>query len=106
MLSAALLAGCAAPPGSGACQARPMDLRNTASKAVEQLYFGAPGAWGTDLLGGTEVAPGATRSIAFPGTPGLVLRAVWTDGRAVELRGVDPCRNRLIVLSDRGIRAD
>ena len=42
----------------------------------------------------------------MPGVSDLVLRAVWADGRAIELRGLDPCRNARIVLTDRGVRAE
>jgi hypothetical protein len=83
-----------------------MQVANAATRPVEQLYYGGPGAWGEDLLGGIEMAPGQSRAVVLPGVVGPVLRAVWTDGRAVELRGLDPCRNSQIVLADGIIRSD
>lgn len=74
---------------------------------MEQLYYGGgPSGWGEDLLRGVEMAPSSVRAVVLPGVPGATLRAVWTDGRAIELRGLDPCRNKRIVLADNSIRAD
>ena len=83
-----------------------MEVANVATQPVEQLYYGGPGAWGEDLLGGIEVAPGQTRSVVLPGITGPVLRAVWADGRAIELSGLDPCRATRIVMAEGSIRAD
>jgi len=103
---AALLAACAVQTGRPACQPRRVEAANVAARPVEQLYYGAPGAWGEDLLGGVEMAPGTARPVVLPGVGGYTLRAVWTDGRAIELRGLDPCRNSRIVMAEGGIRAD
>jgi hypothetical protein len=82
-------------------------VANVAARPVEQLYYGGgPGGWGEDLLGGVEMAPGTTRAVLLPGVAGPTLRAVWTDGRAIELSGLDPCRNKRIVLAENSIRAD
>ena len=105
LLLALLLAACA-PTGPSACQPKPLEVANTGDRPLEQLYYGAPGAWGEDLLGGAEVAAGEARPVVMPGVGGLALRAVWADGRAIELRGLDPCRNARIVLTDRGVRAE
>ena len=83
-----------------------MEVANTAERPVEQLYYGSPGAWGEDLLRGFELAPGAVRPVTLPGFGGHTLRAVWTDGRAIELRGLDPCRNTRIVMAESSIRAE
>jgi hypothetical protein len=83
-----------------------MEVANLASRPVEQLYYGGPGAWGEELLLGVEVAPGAARPVVLPGVPGLIVRAVWADGRAIELNGLNPCRNSRIVLAENSIRAD
>jgi hypothetical protein len=83
-----------------------MEVANAAARPVEQLYYGAPGAWGEDLLSGVEMAPGTARAVVLPGVGGYTLRAVWTDGRAVELSGLDPCRNTRIVMAEGSIRAD
>lgn len=103
---AALLAACVAPAGQRVCGARRMEVANVAERPVEQLYYGAPGRWGEDLLGGIEMASGAARSVVLPGIGGYTLRAVWTDGRAIELRGLDPCRNARIVMAEGAIRVD
>ncbi len=83
-----------------------MEVANIAARPVEQLYYGVPGAWGEDLLGGVEMAAGEVRLVVLPGIAGPTLRAVWTDGRAIELQGIDPCRNTRIVMVEGGIRAD
>jgi hypothetical protein len=101
-----LASACAVQPGQPACQPRRLQVANVATRPVEQLYYGRPGAWGEDLLAGIEMTPGQARSVVLPGIAGQVLRAVWTDGRAVELSGLDPCRNSRIVLADGIIRAD
>jgi len=107
LLSAALLlASCAVQTGQPACQARRLEVANAAALPVEQLYYGAPGAWGEDLLGGAGMAAGEARPVVLPGLPGLTLRVVWTDGHAIELQGLDPCRNTRIVMAERVIRAD
>lgn len=105
-LLAAAVAACAPTAGPSACQPRRLEVANTGTRPVEQLYYGSPGAWGEDLLGGAEVAAGEARPVTLPGIGGLALRAVWADGRAIELRGLDPCRNARIVLTDRGVRAE
>lgn len=79
---------------------------NTASRPLEQLYYGAPGAWGEELLGGVEMRPGAARTVVLPGISGPVLRVVWADGRAIELSGLDPCRTVRIVTAEHGVRAE
>lgn len=101
-----MLAACAVQTGRPACQPRRVEVANVTSRAVEQLYYGGPGAWGEDLLLGVEVPPGAVRSVVLPGVAGFTLRAVWTDGRAIELNGLDPCRNTRIVMAESSIRAD
>ena len=100
------MAACAVQTGQPTCQARRLEAANTAALPVEQLYYGAPGAWGEDLLRGVEMAPGTARFVTLPGVSGPTLRAVWTDGRAIELHGLDPCRNVRIVMEESGIRAD
>lgn len=103
---AALLAACAVNPGRPACQPRRVEVANLSTRPLEQLYYGALGAWGEDLLDNAGTAPGAVRTAVLPGITGPVLRAVWADGRAIELRGLDPCQTRRIVMAEGGIRAD
>jgi hypothetical protein len=106
LLLAASLAACAGRGGTATCQPRRMEVSNIAARPVEQFYYGAPGRWGEDLLRGVEMAPGTTRSVVLPGIAGYTLRAVWTDGRAIEMRGFEACRNTRIVMAEGGIRAD
>ena len=101
-----MLAACAVQTGQPACQPRRLEVANATMRSVEQLYYGAPGAWGEELLLSVEVPPGASRAVVLPGVPGFTLRAVWTDGRAIELNGLDPCRNRRVVLNEASVRAD
>jgi hypothetical protein len=105
-LAAALAAACSVQTGRPTCGPRRLEVANLAARAVEQLYYGGPGAWGEDLLLGVEMAPGSARPVVLPGVSGLTLRVVWADGRAVELDGLDPCRNARIVVAENGIRAD
>lgn len=105
-LAALLLAACAVQTGRPACGEQRLEASNTAALPVEQLYYGAPGAWGEDLLGAAGLEPGAARPVVLPGVPGLALRVVWADGRAVELPGLDPCRNVRIVMTQSTIRVD
>lgn len=103
---ATLLSACVVQTGRPACGPRRLDVANLAARPVEQLYYGAPGAWGEDLLLGVELAQGAARPVVVPGVPGLTLRIVWADGRAIELSGLDPCRNARVVIAESSIRAD
>lgn len=104
------LAGCAGGrPDCGPSEAR---FANHGPLAVEQLYLmpdgapvGAPG-WGDDLLGADQLAAGAERPLPLPGPGRLALRAVWADGRAAELRGIDGCRTRTVTVSAAGLRAE
>ena len=105
-LATLLSAACAVQTGRPACGPRRLEVANLAARPVEQLYYGAPGAWGEDLLLGVEVAPGAARPVVLPGIAGLTLRVVWADGRAIELNGLDPCRNTRVVMAENSIRAD
>lgn len=105
-LAAPLLSACVVQPGQPACRPRRIEVANTATRPVEQLYYGAPGAWGEELLGGVEMGPGAARTVVLPGISGPTLRAVWADGRAIELNGLDPCRIVRIVTAENGVRAE
>ena len=99
-------AACDVQTGRPPCGPRRLEVANLAARPVEQLYYGGPGAWGEDLLLGVEMAQGASRPVVLPGVAGLTLRAVWADGRAIELGGVDPCRNTRVVVGESSIRAD
>jgi hypothetical protein len=106
----ATLAACAAPqPGQQAvapgCVPGPLPVLNASSQPVEQLYAGAPGAWGTDLLAGGLLEPRAVLDMPRPRPAIFTLRAVWADGRAAELPGLNACQLSGIEIADNGIRA-
>jgi hypothetical protein len=65
----------------------------------------AGGAWGTDRLGGALLQPRGTVPVARPGDGALQLRAVWVNGRAAEITGLDGCLVTRVDINDAGIRA-
>lgn len=106
-LGLALLAGCAAPGSPSACGARDVTLRNASALAIEQAYGGngQPDGWGRDLLGSTELAAGASRTIRLPAGAQAV-RLVWANGRAAEMHGVDLCGLATFTLTDQALHGD
>jgi hypothetical protein len=106
LLSAAILAGCAVPPG-GSCGPRDATLTNASSLPVEQLYFGsATTGWGEDLLARGPLPSRGSLGLRLPGPGSHSLRAVWTNGRAAELTGVDGCTTTRITVLDSALRAE
>ena len=107
----ALLAGCASGPQrpqqaeKRECSKAPVQVTNASSQAVEQLYLGAPGAWGRDLLAGSELAPRAALNLPRPGEGRFNLRLVWVNGRAAEFPNLDGCITTRVELADTGMRA-
>jgi hypothetical protein len=99
-----LLAACAAGGGRG-CGAV---LANASSQAIEQFYLTRVGAegWGTDLIAQGNLAPGGTLPVRFPTEGNYGLRAVWTNGRAVEMQGVEACRTSRITVRDGAVQAE
>ena len=108
LLAAALLAGCAGSGTRETCGPRGVPLVNASGLAVEQLYLGTgtPPAWGTELLGRAGLPAGAGMTLPLPGTGSHALRAVWANGRAVELQGVDGCATGRVIILDGGLRAE
>jgi hypothetical protein len=45
-------------------------------------------------------------TLPLPGTGSHALRAVWANGRAVELQGVDGCATGRVTILDGGLRAE
>ena len=81
-----LLAGCAAPGPERAC-AGAFTLSNQSGRVIEQLYAG-----GTQDLLDPGTMPSGTQRNFFAANPGATrLRAVFDDGRAVELGPLDIC---------------
>ncbi|WP_380067785.1 hypothetical protein [Dankookia sp. GCM10030260] len=97
-----LLAACG---GDRGC---PAVLANASGQALEQFYVARPGneGWGADLLPGRELPPGASLPFRFPAEGNYGLRAVWTNGRAVEMRGVEACRTTRVTLRDGSMQAE
>ena len=87
------------------CSTAPVQVINTSSQAVEQLYLGAPGARGQDLLAGGELAPRAALALPRPGNGRFNLRLVWVNGRAAEFPNLDGCITTRVELGDTGMRA-
>ncbi len=107
----ALLAGCGTPPPppqaeKPACRTSPVRVTNNSALAVEQLYLGAPGAWGRDLLAGSELAPRASYNLARPGEGRFNLRLVWVNGRAAEFPALDGCYVSRVEIAEGGMRAE
>ncbi|MFZ4409225.1 MAG: hypothetical protein ACOYOH_17930 [Paracraurococcus sp.] len=104
VLALALLLG-ACGGGDRSC---PAVLANASGQAVEQFYVARQGAegWGADLLPGRELSPGATLPFRFPAEGNYGLRAVWTNGRAAEMQGVEACRATRVTLRDGSMQAE
>ncbi len=111
LVSLALLAGCASGPQRPQqaerreCSKAPVQVNNASGQAVEQLYLGVPGAWGQDLLAGSELAPRAAMNLPRPGEGRFNLRLVWVNGRAAEFPNLDGCLTTRVELADTGMRA-
>ncbi|RAI60925.1 hypothetical protein [Roseicella frigidaeris] len=98
-----LLSACGG--GGGGCAVR---LANASSLPVEQVYvapMGAPG-WGPDQLAPATLAPGAGMPLRFAGRGRFGLRAVWTDGRAIEMHDVEACAISRVTLRDGAMQAE
>jgi hypothetical protein len=111
LASLAVLAACASGPQRPQqaerreCSKAPVQVTNASGQAVEQLYLGAPGAWGRDLLAGNELAPRAVLNLPRPGEGRFNLRLVWVNGRAAEFPNLDGCITTRVELGDAGMRA-
>ena len=108
LLAVSLLAGCAGSGTRETCGPRGVPLANASSRPVEQLYLGTgmPPAWGPELLGQAGLPGGASMTLPLPGSGSHALRAVWANGRAVELQGVDGCATGRVTILDGGLRAE
>ncbi|MBL6076517.1 hypothetical protein JMJ56_00785 [Belnapia sp. T18] len=108
------LAACAPPPDRRAAEAPvlggcagELQVVNASSRTVDRLFLTRLSleGWGNDRLGQEVLRPG--RSARYrPSVPGAQdLRVVWADGRAAELRRVDPCATGTIRVEDAGLKA-
>jgi hypothetical protein len=109
------LAACSPPPkdrslaeahAAGGC-AGGLQVVNASSRTVDRLFLARLSleGWGDDRLGQEVLRPG--RSARYrPTAPGPQdLRVVWADGRAAELRRVDPCATGTVRVEDAGLKA-
>jgi hypothetical protein len=80
---------------------------NASSGTVQALYFShsSRSGWGTDQLGSGVLPPGRALNYRAANTGNYDFRAVWSNGRAAELMGVNVCRASVITITDRGLRA-
>jgi hypothetical protein len=99
----AVLALPAGPAGTFA-QSEPFRVLNATGVTATGLNVvrsgeGAP--WGVDLLNGRTMAPGAAFAMRAPEGIGCVfdIRLTLRDGREVERRDVDICRERTIAVT-------
>jgi hypothetical protein len=99
-----LLAAACAGGGRGC----PAVLVNASQLPVEQFYLARAGAegWGTDLVAAAELAPGATLPVRFEGEGRYGLRAVWANGRAVEMQNIEGCRVARITVRDDALQVE
>lgn len=86
----------------------PTVLLNASGQALEQFYLAREGSegWGADLLPDRDLSPGASLPFRFPAEGRYGLRAVWVNGRAAEMQGVEACRATRITLRDGSMQAE
>ncbi|TCZ66161.1 hypothetical protein EXY23_03550 [Roseicella aquatilis] len=96
-----LLAAC----GDRSC---PVLLVNASGQAVEQVYLARQGSegWGPDLVAPGELAPGAGLPLRLAAEGRYRLRAVWANGRAAEMPGIEACAVTRLTLGDGTLRAE
>ncbi|TDH60040.1 hypothetical protein E2C06_24135 [Dankookia rubra] len=99
----ALLGAC-----GGSDRGCPGVLANASGQPLEQFYLAHEGAggWGEDLLPDRDLPPGASLPFRFPAEGHYGLRAVWTNGRAAEMQGVEACRTTRVTLRDGSMQAE
>lgn len=101
-LAPLLLAACAG--GDRGCE---VTLMNRSRLPVEQVYLAPMGAaWGRDLLAGPDLPPGGALPLRTQRDGRYGIRAVWIDGRAVEMQGIEACRTARITLRDDALQAE
>jgi hypothetical protein len=97
-----LLAACG---GDRGC---PAVLANASGQAIEQFYLAreAAGGWGADLLPDRDLPPGGSLNFRFPAEGRYGVRAIWVDGRAAEMQGVEACRTSRVTVRDGSMQAE
>ena len=98
-----LLAACGG--GERGC---PGVLANASGQPIEQFYLAREGleGWGADLLPAGDLAPGASLPFRFPAEGRYGLRAIWVNGRAAEMQGVEACRTTRVTVRDGSMQAE
>jgi hypothetical protein len=118
LLPLLLLAACAgpqAPAPAGPRAAAPREgctgqifLRNASGQAIEQIYAGRPGDWGSELMPQGTLPPGAQGAFRLgvpPAGQRTGFRVVFVNGRAAELNGVDICETPAVTVLPDAMRA-
>lgn len=102
----AILAVLALPAGPGGTYAqsepfRVVNATGVTATGLNAVPSGEGAPWGADLLGGRTMAPGAAFSLRAPEGIGCIfdIRLTLRDGREVERREVDICRQRTIAVT-------
>ncbi len=96
-----LATAAAADPGhqTGGAE-REVSVVNHAKRAINELYISpvTSGQWGTDRLGDSMIAPGASRRVRIAGGDCKVdVQVVYDDASREERHGTDICRDRQLV---------
>jgi hypothetical protein len=91
----------------------PAVLANASGQAIEQVYLAREGVaregiggWGDDLLPDHDLPPGGSLAFRFPAEGRYGLRAVWVNGRAAEMQGVEACRTSRVTVRDGSMQAE
>jgi len=94
-----------APRGGQDCNAT-FVFNNQSSTAVTRLLAigTAPNSRESDLLGGGVVAPGRQTNLRVDSVGNHHVRAVWANGRSVDLRSTNVCGASRITLTNSGMR--
>jgi len=81
-------------------------FNNQSSTAVTRLLAigTAPNSRESDLLGGGVVAPGRQTNLRVDSVGNHHVRAVWANGRSVDLRSTNVCGASRITLTNSGMR--
>lgn len=95
-----------APAQATGCQGA-LQVINASSRTVDRLFLARLSleGWGSDRLGQEVLRPGRSASYRSNMAGAQDLRVIWADGRAAELRRIDPCATGTIRVEDGGLRA-
>ena len=110
------LAACATPPPARTVAEAPssrsscegeLHVINASSRTVDRLFLARLSleGWGSDRLGQEVLRPGGSARYRATALGAQDVRVVWADGRAAELRQIDPCATGTIRVEDRGLKA-